>query len=216
MNFFARMIAKKPITTRPERHFLLDFMDNSITEGYTFYNKCWRCQMAIGEQLKKKRTSLHLTQEAVAKEILVSTRSISNWENGRNFPDIESLIRLAKLYQISLDDLLLEGSEIVSDIKRKEEIAKLTLHYLFGPLATCTLTMIAMFLLPDDANRWLYWLLGLISLTAFVPMFYFKGKLATLKGHSEEALAKERKNSNLLLLIFAIFLVAFLLIFIFE
>lgn len=126
------------------------------------------------------------------------------------------MIRLAKLYQLSLDDLLLEGSEIVTDIKWKEEVTKLTLHYLFGPITAGFLTVGTVFLLPDDASRWLYWLLGLILLATFVPMLYFKGKLATLKGRSEEELSKERKNSNLLLLVFSIFLIACLLIFFFE
>lgn len=82
--------------------------------------------MKIGEQLKQKRLENNWTQAEVAEELFVSARSISNWENGRNMPDIESLIRLARLYRLSLDELLMEGSEMVEDLKKKEQAAQLS------------------------------------------------------------------------------------------
>ncbi|MDO7204526.1 helix-turn-helix transcriptional regulator [Paraclostridium bifermentans] len=77
--------------------------------------------MKISTIIKQRRLDLNLTQEQVAEQIFVSTKSISNWENDKNFPDIESLVRLAKLYDLSLDSLLLEGSDIVKDIKKKKK-----------------------------------------------------------------------------------------------
>ena len=62
--------------------------------------------MEISQILKTKRKELSLTQEQVAKKIFVSQKSVSNWENGKTYPDIESLIRLAHLYHLSLDNLL--------------------------------------------------------------------------------------------------------------
>ena len=54
--------------------------------------------------------------------------TISNWETGKTTPDIDSLIRLADLFNLSLDNLLLEGSDIVENIK-KIEAAKAAKKY---------------------------------------------------------------------------------------
>jgi len=67
-----------------------------------------------------------LTQEQVAEKIFVSRKTISNWETGKTIPDIDSVIRLANLFNLSLDNLLLEGSDIVENIKKQERVLKLT------------------------------------------------------------------------------------------
>lgn len=77
--------------------------------------------MEISQMLKEKRAEHKLTQEMLAEKILVSKKTISNWETGKTMPDINSLIRLAKLFDLSLDRLLLEGSDVVKDIKKKEK-----------------------------------------------------------------------------------------------
>jgi len=66
--------------------------------------------MEIGSKLKEARTKTEFTQEQVAEEIGVSRQTISNWENGKYYPDIVSVIRLSDLYDVSLD-YLLKGKE---------------------------------------------------------------------------------------------------------
>lgn len=81
--------------------------------------------------LKEKRKHYQLTQEQLAELIFVSTKTISNWETGKTMPDIDNLIRLAKLFNLSLDNLLLEGSDIVEninkDIKKGRNLKKIIL-----------------------------------------------------------------------------------------
>jgi len=77
--------------------------------------------MKIGKMLKHKRAEYDLTQEKLSEKIFVSKKTISNWETGKTMPDINSLIRLAKLFDLSLDELLLEGSDVVKDIEKKEK-----------------------------------------------------------------------------------------------
>lgn len=48
--------------------------------------------MNIGQTLKEKRKDSQLTQEQLAEKIFVSTKTISNWENNKTTPDIDSLI----------------------------------------------------------------------------------------------------------------------------
>lgn len=85
--------------------------------------------MLIGEILKEKRKEYQLTQEQVSEKIFVSRKTISNWETGKTTPDIESLIRLANLFDLSLDNLLLEGSDIVEKIKKQQKFSVLSKWY---------------------------------------------------------------------------------------
>ena len=62
--------------------------------------------MEIGNQIKKYRNGLGLSQEELADKIFVTRQTISNWENEKNYPDIRSLVMLSTLFDISLDDLV--------------------------------------------------------------------------------------------------------------
>lgn len=67
-----------------------------------------------GKFLTKLRLEKNLTQSDLAKMIGYSDKSISKWERGKCFPkDIETLIKLAEILDISIDDLLqLEYSDV--------------------------------------------------------------------------------------------------------
>ena len=60
----------------------------------------------IAENIKFYRTQLGLTQEQLAKYFNGTKSLISNYENGHSTPDIETLCRLAKIFDISLDELV--------------------------------------------------------------------------------------------------------------
>ena len=60
----------------------------------------------ISMNLKRLRKEHQYTQEKVAEKINVSRQSIAKWENGECTPDIDSLIKLSKLYNVSLDNLV--------------------------------------------------------------------------------------------------------------
>ena len=65
--------------------------------------------MNFGEQFKKIRTDMKLTQEQVATQLNVSRQAISNWENNKNLPDIEMIVNISEVFHISLDQLILGG-----------------------------------------------------------------------------------------------------------
>lgn len=60
----------------------------------------------LGEVLKEHRTRLKMTQEFVAENLGVSRQAVSKWENGTADPSTSNLIALAKLYNVSADELL--------------------------------------------------------------------------------------------------------------
>lgn len=62
--------------------------------------------MKVYQQIKKYRKLRNFSQEELAEKIYVSRQTISNWENGKSYPDIDNLIRLSSLFEISLDTLI--------------------------------------------------------------------------------------------------------------
>lgn len=65
----------------------------------------------ISVNLKRLRKIHQYTQERVAEKINVSRQSIAKWEQGETTPDIESLTKLAKLYNVSLDHIVNHSEE---------------------------------------------------------------------------------------------------------
>ena len=72
--------------------------------------------MELGLQIKKRRTELNMTQEQLAQKLDVSRSAISNWEIGRNYPDIQLIVTLSDILGISLDNLLKGDTIIVNQI----------------------------------------------------------------------------------------------------
>lgn len=68
--------------------------------------------MNFGEQIKKLRKDQSLTQQEMADKIGVSRQAVSNWENDKNLPDIEMLIIMSQVFRISLDELILGGTQM--------------------------------------------------------------------------------------------------------
>ena len=81
--------------------------------------------MELNEQIKKYRTEMNLSQEELAERIYVTRQSVSNWENGKTYPDIHSILLLSSLFGISLDQLVKGDIEIMKEEIKKEEIAKM-------------------------------------------------------------------------------------------
>ena len=80
--------------------------------------------MDIGSRLKKHRLAKGFTQEDVAKKLNVSRATISSWETGRTFPDIEKIVYLSNLYDLSLDQLIKEEPVIMETIVKERKSLK--------------------------------------------------------------------------------------------
>lgn len=76
--------------------------------------------MTIGQRLMQARKAQALTQQQVATVCHVSRQTVSSWESGRTYPDIESIVCLADLLQLSLDELLRPDGELVQVLKHRE------------------------------------------------------------------------------------------------
>ena len=75
----------------------------------------------IANKLYQLRKKTGLSQEEVANKLNVSRQAVSKWERAEASPDTDNLIILAKLYNISLDELLLDEEVNQSSEQVKEE-----------------------------------------------------------------------------------------------
>lgn len=62
--------------------------------------------MELEYRLVELRKEKNLSQEELAEKLYVSRQTISNWERGRTYPDINSLLLIATYFGISLDNLI--------------------------------------------------------------------------------------------------------------
>ncbi len=61
---------------------------------------------AIGKRIKKRREERQLTQEQLAEQLHVTRQAVSNWENAKTQPDIDTLLRLAEVLELPAEELL--------------------------------------------------------------------------------------------------------------
>jgi transcriptional regulator with XRE-family HTH domain len=62
--------------------------------------------MALGENLQYIRGKFSLTQEQLAEKLEVSRQSVSKWESGASFPEMDKILLICELYGVSVDELM--------------------------------------------------------------------------------------------------------------
>lgn len=73
----------------------------------------------VGAKLKAARQAHQMTQQEVADCLHLTRQTISGWETGRTYPDVESLIKLADMFNLSLDTLLREDDQFVMNLTKQ-------------------------------------------------------------------------------------------------
>ncbi len=62
--------------------------------------------MSLGENINRLRTERGMNQEELAEALAVSRQSISKWETDASVPELEKLVKLARLFGVTLDELV--------------------------------------------------------------------------------------------------------------
>ena len=87
-------------------------------------------QQKIGKYIVECRKKKNMTQQELAEKLGVSDRTIGNWENGRNMPDLSLFKPLSEILGISIAELLDGGKIDKNNIAYKsEEILTNTINY---------------------------------------------------------------------------------------
>ena len=142
--------------------------------------------MELGKQIKKHRQEVQLSQEELAERVYVSRQTISNWENDKSYPDVNSLVLLSETFQISLDNLIKGDIEVMKDVIQKEEIEKMNRY---GKIYTIMLIATAVSAVP------LFMLLGVWALIPWGIIWgismYFAFMLEKIKKDNDVQTYKE-------------------------
>ena len=143
-------------------------------------------EMELGKQIKKHRQEVQLSQEELAERVYVSRQTISNWENDKSYPDVNSLVLLSETFQISLDNLIKGDIEVMKDVIQKEEIEKMNRY---GKIYTIMLIATAVSAVP------LFMLLGVWALIPWGIIWgismYFAFMLEKIKKDNDVQTYKE-------------------------
>lgn len=117
--------------------------------------------MNITSKIKNARINANLTQEQAALALNVSRQTISNWETGRTYPDILSVVKMSDLYKISLDSLLKDSctpsdyteylSESTNAVKSKNRLSKIVLLSVYLTIWAISLIAFWIFNAGSDA-----------------------------------------------------------------
>ena len=117
--------------------------------------------MELNAQIKKYRKSLNLSQEELAEKVYVTRQTISNWENGKSYPDIHSLLLLSSLFNVSLDQLIKGDIETMKEVINQQEIKKFNQY---GTIFTVHLVLLILSAAP---------LFVLLEWYAYIPFGIF-------------------------------------------
>ena len=142
--------------------------------------------MELGKQIRMYRLENKLSQEELADRIYVSRQTISNWENDKNYPDINRLVLLSEVFKVSLDKLIKGDIEIMKDVIQKDEVDKMNRY---GKIYTIMLIVTVVSAVP--LFMWLgIWALipwGLIWMVSL----YFASKIEKIKKDNDVQTYKE-------------------------
>ena len=127
--------------------------------------------MELGKQIKKHRVTAQLSQEELAERIYVSRQTISNWENDKSYPDVNSLVLLSETFQVSLDKLIKGDIDIMKDVIQREEVEKMKRY---GAVYAILLTAVVISAVPLFMwlDKWAFIPWGIIFAVAM--LFAFK------------------------------------------
>ncbi len=110
--------------------------------------KAREVHMELGKKIAEIRKEYSITQEALAEICCVTRQTISNWENGKSYPDLETLVLLSDTFDVSLDDLLKGDRKMVIKISKEQKRGR-------------------------NAFRLVYLLVVIWYAVAFIPRFFY-------------------------------------------
>ena len=123
--------------------------------------------MEIGKTIRNLRTESEMSQEELAEKVFVSRQTISNWENDKFYPDVQSLAIIADIFGTSIDDLV-KGDLSMMEMKTAGQHARLLKRDAVIYTALLAIALLVM-LVAFSLENWLAFAAG--TLTYAVSMY---------------------------------------------
>ena len=121
--------------------------------------------MKFSEKIKKLRTENNMTQEELADKLFVTRTAVSKWETYKGLPGIDSLKLIAKLFGVSIDELV-SDDDVQTQRVLDEKQSKTMYFVAIGMLAVTVLFTLLFYFLEN-----IYFVIG--STVGVVGYFVF-------------------------------------------
>lgn len=127
--------------------------------------------MELHNRLVDLRKSQNLSQEELAEKLYVSRQTISNWERGKTYPDINSLLLIATFFDVSLDNLIKGDVDIM---KHQVDQSQLKKWIIIGGLSffIFSIAVPTRYLFPAVVVIPILWILALPMIYSVFQVFY--------------------------------------------
>lgn len=160
--------------------------------------------MNISQQIKAYRLKYNISQEELSEKIYVTRQTISNWETGKSYPDIHSLLLMSDLFNISIDQLVKGDLNAMKESIKKEDIKQYTFwSNLYGIFFFSFIILFAPFIYFLDVYGYIILGIMLISLLFIAfkveklkkanDMQTYKEILAFLNGEKLDEITKTKE-----------------------
>lgn len=128
--------------------------------------------MTFGENIYRLRTEKNMSQGDLADVLEVSRQSVSKWENNSAVPELEKVVKMAQIFEITIDELITGQAPALSAPSSHPTIAAPSTKTLIGiALLCCAVISLVLFLL-FSLHIWIGLItlpLGIISAICLAP-----------------------------------------------
>ena len=137
--------------------------------------------MAFSDNLQFIRTQGGVTQEQLAEQLNVSRQSVSKWESGASFPEMDTLLRICDLYDVNMDTLLrgsVEESRVSDTARYNDFMNRFSLRMalsISAIIAGVALMILLCAFNPSDSFRMLAVALFMLIVTISVVVIVTSG-----------------------------------------
>jgi transcriptional regulator with XRE-family HTH domain len=124
--------------------------------------------MNIGKKLSSLRQSNNFSQDQLAEKLLVSRQTVSNWETEKTYPDINSLVMISDIFDLSLDQLIKEDLPLMKNKIKQTQIRWLGI----GVVLIIALTYLSLIVLKWSVSLGSL-LVGATTVVGLILIYYF-------------------------------------------
>lgn len=132
--------------------------------------------MDLGKRIKEYRNRFGMNQDELAEKMYVTRQTISNWENDKSYPDIQSLLFLSEIFNVSLDQLVKGDIEKMEKVVNQKDVRNINLY---SKIMTAGFLICLMSVIP--LAIWLRFWFVLPIAAIYIPTMWAAKKVENIK-----------------------------------
>ena len=111
----------------------------------------------INKRISAARKESNMTQQELAVKLNVSRSTISNWEVGRNYPDLDMIVELSDIFNLSLDELLREDTEMVQEVSKGQRNGKKRKWWIVGLTSSLIISLVILGMVLKESTNFFHY-----------------------------------------------------------